>query len=234
MVAKPGLEENQHGGLGPFVGVDGFAMLALSCCVMLGCGGLTLLAAFLHVMRAGWRAPADVSAVSRILVLGYRLPRGGRPDRIYQERLDRSRALLRALPHASVFLLGGRARPGAASEAEAGATWLQAHGVPAGRLRCEDRSRHTLENLRLYRDAFPSGPDEPAALVTSRFHLARAALMAAGLGLRCRPCAAEAEPGAVLLRPSRVLAEAFLVHWYVVGCRFSHWTGNARMLARIR
>jgi hypothetical protein len=36
------------------------------------------------------------------------------------------------------------------------------------------------------------------------------------------------------MRPARVLSEAFLVHWYVVGFRFSHWIGNAHMLARIR
>jgi uncharacterized SAM-binding protein YcdF (DUF218 family) len=234
MMAKPALEGNRHGGLGPFVGGDGFAMLGLSCLVILACGGLTLLAAIVHVVRAGWSAPADAAGASRILVLGYKLPPDGRPDRIYRERLSRSLALSRALPHARMFLLGGRARPGLASEAEAGAVWLQAQGVASGQLRCEDRSRHTLENLRLYRDAFAVGADEPAALVTSRFHIARAALMAAGLGLDCRPCAAEAKPVAALARPSRVLSEGFLVHWYVVGVRFSHWIGNAHMLARIR
>nr|WP_294508790.1 YdcF family protein [uncultured Rhodopila sp.] len=234
MIAKQGIYENRRGELGPFVGADGFAMLALSCLVMVGTGGLTLLFAVVHVMRTGWRAPADVAGATRILVPGYRLPPDGRPNRVYQQRLDRARALARASPHADVFLLGGRARPGVASEAEAGAAWLQARGLAAARLRCEDRSRHTLENLRLYRDAYPPGPNEPAVLVTSRFHLARAALMAAGLGLHCRPCAAEAKPAAILPRLDRVVAEAFLVHWYVVGCRFSHWIGNAHMLARIR
>ena len=157
--------------------------------------------------------PATACGASRVLVLGFRLPPDGRPGRIYRERLARALALLRAAPHAGAFLLGGCARTGAASEAEAGAAWLHAHGVAADCLHREDRSRHTLENLRLYRDAFPSGPGEPAALVTSRFHLARATLMAAGLGLQCRPCAAEATPAALLMRPDRVLTEAFLVHW---------------------
>jgi uncharacterized SAM-binding protein YcdF (DUF218 family) len=234
MIAKPGPDSYRHGGLGPFVGVDGFAMLGLSCLVILASGGLTLLAAIVHVMHAGWSAPTVALGVTRIMVLGYRLPPDGRPNPVYRERLSRAQALLRALPHATVFLLGGRTRAGAASEAEAGAAWLQAHGVAAGHLQCEDRSRHTLENLRLYRDGFPSGPAESAALVTSRFHLARAMLMAAGLDLRCQSCAAEAKPDVMVLRPFRVVAEAFLVHWYVVGFRVSHWIGNAHMLARIR
>ncbi|MDE2580629.1 MAG: YdcF family protein, partial [Rhodospirillales bacterium] len=128
--------------------------------------------------------------------------------------------------------LGGRATPGGPSEADAGRAWLIAQGVPAGAIRIEDRSRHTLENLRLCRAVFPA-PAGPVVLVTSRVHIARSGRMAAGLGLACQVCAAEPRRYAAL-RPLRLLLEAFLIHWYVVGSRFADLTGNAAMRARIR
>jgi uncharacterized SAM-binding protein YcdF (DUF218 family) len=233
MTAKPKQDDAAHRDHGPFVGADGFAMLALSVLVIACSVGLTLLAALVHVLRIGWMTPAAGPLASRILVMGYRLPPDGRPERRYQQRLDRGQGRLLSCPGSVMFLLGGRGRPGLASEAEAGALYLSARGVPPERIRLEDRSRHTLENLRHYRDAWLAEPDAPAVLVSSRFHLARACLMAAGLGIPCVGCAAEANAAEILHRPARLLVEAFLLHWYVVGCRFSYWTGNRHMLARI-
>jgi uncharacterized SAM-binding protein YcdF (DUF218 family) len=234
MMTEPKIEYDDRGNLGPFVGTDGFAMLALSCLVIVCSSGFSLLVALLFVLRVGWTTPADYPRAFRILVLGYQLPADGQPAWVYRQRLERAWALLSASPTSQLFLLGGCARRDVMSEAAAGAIYLQTLGVPAERLCCEERSRHTLENLRLYRDAFPSGPVEATVLVSSRFHLARAGLMAAGLGLRCRLCAAEAKSAAILNQPGRVLIEAFFVHWYLVGCCFSRWTGNARMLSRVR
>ena len=219
--------------LRPFVGADGVAMLALSGLVLLVTGGATLLAVFFCVLRIALATPANASGATRILVLGYRLAADGQPARPFRERLERAAALFAASPQAVLFVLGGRTRPGLPSEAEAGAACLRAGGVPAERLRREDRSRHTLENLRHYRAAFPAGPEERVLLVTSRFHLARAGAMARGLSLNCTPCAAEASAASVLRRPGRLLMEAFLLHWYAVGNCFSRWTGNQRLLARI-
>ena len=69
--------------------------------------------------------------------------------------------------------------------------------------------------------------------MTSRFHVARASLMARHLGLPHLLCAAEDR-----LRPTpsaalRLLREALFLHWYVVGRGFARLTGNRAMLARI-
>ena len=218
--------------LDPIVGFDGFAMLALSALVLTLSLGVSFLPALAHVLRTAWTTPAALPGAARIIVLGHRLRPDGTPSRHFRHRLDRARAL-HAQSGAEIFLLGGCTRPAGPSEAKAGAAYLRARSVPPDRLRCEDRSRHTLENLRAYRAAFPAAPGGTAVLVTSRFHLARASLLAGGLGLAHLPCAAEAGRAHLARLPGTLLFEAFLIHWYIVGRGFCRWTGDARMTARI-
>ncbi len=215
-----------------FVGREGLATLALSLAAMAASGGLSLLAVLAHVARQGWRAPAIASGGGRILVLGRRLPRHGRPEAEFRARLARAAALHAAGAGTEIILLGGAPTRGRPAEAAVGRAWLIARGIPERAIHIEDRSRHTLENLRCYRAAFPAASG-PVLLVTSRSHIARSRRMAAGLGLACRICAAETRRRAAL-HPLRLLREAFLVHWYVVGKKFAELSGNTRMQARIR
>lgn len=219
----------------PIVGWEGAATLVLSLAVMAGSGGLSLLAGLTYATWQGWTAPTRPvapAAGARILVLGRRLPGDGQPEAEFRARLVRAAALHAAVPGAEIVLLGGAPAPGRPGEAAAGRDWLIARGVPATAIRTDDRSRHTLENLCCYRAGFPTAGG-PLLLVTSRYHVARSRRMAAGLGLACQVCAAEA-PRRAALRPFRLLREAFLLQWYVAGSRFAALSGNARMLARIR
>jgi uncharacterized SAM-binding protein YcdF (DUF218 family) len=211
------------------VGGDGWATLALSCAILVGSLGLTLLASLAVILRSAWQTPASVPNCSRIIVLGHRLETGGHPSVRYRQRLERAAVLLLASPTATVHLLGGRAMGCAVSEADVGASYLVARGICPSRIRNEDRSRHTLENLQHYRSVVAALAKEQAVLVTSRFHLARAGIMARGLNIRHHLCAAEDRPK--LCWP--MLQEAFLIHWYVTGRTFARCTGNRRMLARI-
>lgn len=221
------------------VGRDGFATLVLSCAVIMASCGLTLLTTLRHVLRVGRRAgiePAKVGMkldVSVVVVLGMQLDRHGRITSRFRSRLDRAAALLASRPEATAVVLGGRTRAAAPSEAEAGRDYLVAAGVSSPRIAVEDRSRHTLENLRLYREAFGASPDNLPALVTNRYHLARCAMMANGLGIAHRLVAAEAEEAPRLAEAGACFQEALLVHWYLTGRIFSVWTGNRRMLRRI-
>ena len=128
-----------------------------------------------------------------------------------------------------MLVLGGRATPSSPTEAEAGRQWLLARGLEAGRIGVETRSRHTLENLRNHREAHPPGT-APEALVTSRLHLLRAAMMARRLGLCVTPVAAEAAPHTDL---PRLLAEGFMVHWYVTGRILARLLHRPAWLARV-
>jgi uncharacterized SAM-binding protein YcdF (DUF218 family) len=211
------------------VGTDGWVTLAASCVVLVGSCGLTLLCVLAMVLRDAWSTPTAMAACRRIIVLGHRLEADDRPSARYRQRLDRATALLGASPAAEIHLLGGKAVGRASSEAEVGARYLMARGICPRRIRNEDRSRHTLENLQHYRATAGTSEADAAALVTSRFHLARAGLMARGLGIRHGLCAAEGRPG--LCWP--MLLEAFLIHWYVTGRTIARWTHYTRMLARI-
>ncbi|MDD4932889.1 MAG: YdcF family protein [Methylacidiphilaceae bacterium] len=130
--------------------------------------------------------------------------------------------------------MGGRTAEGAMSEAATGSQYLLARGVPESALVREERSRHTLENLRFYRSALQRMDGRPDALVTSRFPLARSSLLASGLGIPHIPCGAEDRWSASPREILRLFAEAFFVHWYLVGRTYVRWTRNARMLDQIR
>jgi uncharacterized SAM-binding protein YcdF (DUF218 family) len=185
-----------------------------------------------YAVAVAVRAPADALAARRILVLGARLGEDGSIGAIYRARLERARVLAARYSGAEIVLLGGRTALGCPSEAAAGRDWLVARGILPERIRGEDRSRHTLENLVLYRQSFASSAGG-VVLLTSRFHLARSSLLARALGIEHRPCAAEA-CFSVHSAPLRLLLwEAFLIHWYLTGSRFARLTGNKRMTARI-
>jgi uncharacterized SAM-binding protein YcdF (DUF218 family) len=218
------------------IGRDGLAMLALSCVVMLASLGTTLLAALACVVWIGATTPPTAPAASVIIVLGMRLGPGGAPRSRYRRRLHRASRLL--APGAEIIVLGGSTRAGVVSEAEAGMRYLLRRGVPREQIRLEEASSHTLENLRQYRARFyraqfgTPAPERPV-LVTNRFHLARSSLLARGMGLPHTLCAAEDRPAALLREAPRIVREAVLIHWYIVGRTYARWSGNERMTARI-
>jgi len=211
----------------PFLGPDGALTAALSLLVMVGSLGVTLLLVSAQVRRVARTAP-NTEGAARAIVLGHRLE-DGRPCATYAARLQRAAALAAADPNLTLVLLGGVTETDGLSEASAGRAHLLALGVAAERVAVEEVSRHTLENLRAFRDGFPASP-MPDLLVTSRAHLARSLAIAGGLGLRLLPCAAEG-PGPV--PPKVLLREALLLHWYYVGVFFARATRNRPMLARV-
>ncbi len=215
------------------IGIDGFAMLALSFGVMLLSLGASPVLAFCYVLWIASHAPHDAPPNQRIVVLGTRLDSNGEPNSRYRARLDRVCQLWGRTADCEVIILGGSTSQDARSEAAVGAAFLRARGVPGDRIRTEDRSRHTLENLLLYRAQFPATMGEPPVLVTSRFHLARSSLLALGLGIAHTRCAAEDSRLAALRDLPRMAAEALLIHWYVTGRSFARLTGSKRIAARI-
>jgi len=210
------------------MGRDGAITLVAALTVAVATAGLAPAAATFLVTRRAWRAPVDPPAApARILVLGHRLEDGA-PSADFRLRLARGLALAHRHPAARLVLLGGRVAPGEPTEAEAGRDWLVAQGLDPARITLETESRHTLENLRNHRSLHGTGGIE--ALVTSRFHLHRAVLMAEGLGLVPMPVAAEDAPR---IEPIRLLGEGFRVHWYVTGRILARLLRRRAWLARI-
>jgi len=207
-------------------------MLALSTTLAALSCGATLLLSLAYVVWIAWRTKCDAPPSRRILVLGMRLDPEGKPGPDYRMRLARAAALWTRDKRTEIVVLGGSRVAGQPSEAAAGAAFLEACGVATGSILLEDRSRHTLENLTLYR-AHLGAETDPAVLVTSRFHLARSSLLANGLNIAHVPCAAEQARRPPLRHVPMMLFEAALIHWYVTGRSFAWLTGNRRMAARI-
>jgi len=206
------------------------AVAALACVASLG---VVYLGYLLHVVRIARSAPCEPARGETVLLFGKHAP-GGRPDPDFQARLQRAATLWRLRPPRSMMLLGGGPAGGPTEAALAHAHLLRL-GVPHDApLVLEDRSRDTLQNLRNARALWQhaAAPDT-VTLLSSRYHLARCALLAGGLGMRWELCAAEP---AFSWRPAalcRLAGEAAYVCWVDLGARWARLIGHERMLARL-
>ena len=120
-----------------------------------------------------------------VIVLGAGV-NGDEPSRSLSERLKATQEYLEQYPDAIAILSGGKGDGENLSEALCMYQWLTGRGVAPERLRMEDRSTTTEENIRysleLIEREFGVRPTE-AAVVSSSYHLARASLFAEREGL---------------------------------------------------
>lgn len=212
------------------IGGNGFKMLMLSVLMTIASGGLSLLAVQWHVWRVAMRTGTSPSASRQLLVLGMQLDRG-QCRQEYRLRLERGRELLDKGLGESLFILGGVTSGEGPSEAAAGRNYLLAAGCDKQNLVLEEHSRHTLENLQRVRELM--GEKMDCTLITSRFHLARAAAMARGMGVKHRLCAAE--PG-LPITPAylkNIFIEGVLLHWYFTGLYWARLVRDQESLERI-
>ena len=231
-LAAPRPTESLTCRVGRMVGADGFATLLLSNLVILMSAGVTLAWVLGRVYRVARRAAPAPLAVDVAMVLGFRL-RDQQVAQQYAERLLRASVLHKRGSIRRILVLGGRTGGAAGrSEAEQGRRFLVSQGVTPDCVLAEEDSIHTLENLRNARAALDDG-SAPVVLITSRYHLARSAAMAAGFGLRPVPCPAEDRLAHTPRTGLLLLREAWFLHWYYVGRTWSRWLGNKKSLARI-
>jgi uncharacterized SAM-binding protein YcdF (DUF218 family) len=195
--------------------------------------GLVYLGYFVHVWRVARNAPCETGQCDCLLLFGKHAPQG-EPDREFGERLDRAAALWRSRKPRQLVLLGG-GPPGVASEAEVARAGLLARGlVEESPWLLEAHSRDTLQNLRNARDLLDAMDDRGrVVLLSSRYHLARCALLARQLGLEAEPVAAESRlrygPRMLL----RLAGEAGYVCLTDIGTRWSRLIRSRRMLERV-
>lgn len=216
---------------------DGDALHALavagSACVL--SLGLVYVGYVVHVWRVARAAPCAPDRGDCLLLFGKHAP-AGRLDADFRARLSRAATLWESRPPRSLLLLGG-GPVGGPTEAALARQALFELGVAADApLLLEDQSRDTLQNLRNARGLLlAAGPGAAPAvtLLSSRYHLARCALLADRLGLDWELCAAEP---ALSLRPDtlwRIAREAAYVCWLDVGARWARLIGHSRMLERL-
>jgi uncharacterized SAM-binding protein YcdF (DUF218 family) len=218
--------------IGRMIGSDGFATLLLSNLLIVLSSGLSLLCALRHVHQVARATGGTTRPVDLAVVLGFQLE-GDQIPQEYARRLLRARELYERGCIRRILILGGRTGMNCLSEAEHGRRFLERRGIPRDRVLIEENSIHTLHNLRNARAISQELAAAPFVLVTSRYHLARSAAMASGLGLRPVLCAAENRLAHNSTTMLRLLREAWFLHWYFVGKVWSRWTRNRKSLAKI-
>ncbi len=210
---------------------DGLATFFLTFILLTFTLGIPLLICFRGVYRTATRTTTS-SEASQLLVFGKRL-RNQQIDDDYRFRLQKAAELLQQGPERQLLLLGGAAGSHQLSESAAGEAYLLDLGIEQQRMSREELSQNTLENLRHARDLLLDRLDQPVALISNRYHLARIHTMAESLGMPHRLCAAEPafHPSWRLL--PRLLIEAWYILWFKTGKGWARLTRSQRMLDRV-
>ena len=117
-----------------------------------------------------------------IVILGARI-RGETVTDALKKRLDRGLRYLQENPETVVIVSGGRGRGEDITEALAMSRYLQACGVEPERIRMEEESTTTRENLELS-GRFIRDPGEKIGLVTNNFHMYRALFIGRKIGYK--------------------------------------------------
>lgn len=120
--------------------------------------------------------------VDYLIVLGAGLY-GDEPSPALKARLKVASAYL--LKHEDVFVIvsGGQGLNEHITEAEAMAKYLWSEGVEANRIIMEDQATSTFENLKNSLEMVEELKDVKVGIVTNKFHVFRAMMLAKRLGL---------------------------------------------------
>jgi uncharacterized SAM-binding protein YcdF (DUF218 family) len=157
----------------------------------------------------------------------------GTINKSYQQRLDKAAELLDSQENLKVIILGGLTGDATITEAEAGKQYLLSKNIETHKIITEQKSLHTLENLKSAKKLMSELKIEHTALITNRFHLHRAITFANGFKMSAQPCAAENIFSNSPQNLLRILIEAFFLHWYIVGKAFAFITRNKHIINRI-
>lgn len=139
-----------------------------------------------------------------LVVLGAQMRENG-PSRALQLRLDTAYDYLVENPDTIVIVSGGKGSNEPVSEAQGMYEYLAGRGIDPERIRLEDRSRNTVENLRFSKAFLEEGAS--VGIVTNNFHVYRAERLAAGqeYGQVCGIAA----PSDIVFQANNMLREFF-------------------------
>lgn len=172
------------------IGYDGIATFLLSLIIIILTAGLSYFYSLWKTYSTAKNSPSYIPDTDVLLVLGMRLKKNN-INNLYQLRLDKAAELLASHPDLRVIILGGLTGNATITEAQAGKNYLIKRGIDPARILSEHQSRHTLANLKSAKKFIKELNVNNIALLTNRFHLYRALILARGFQLSPTPCAAE-------------------------------------------
>lgn len=214
------------------IGSEGFWTFLVSVTLLLGSATLSLWPVLTYVIVLAKRENRPQNSQT-LLVLGERLQNNS-PGINYIARLQRANKIYNTEKIKQIFIVGGITGEASISESACGKNFLVNQNIPESVITIEDKSRHTLENLRNVRDMLPADSTDKICIITSRFHLARTAVLASGLGIDNNVCAAEDKFKNSLMQWILIIREAFFIHWYYTAKYWAILINNKATLRRIR
>ncbi|EIX1152491.1 YdcF family protein [Listeria monocytogenes] len=138
---------------------------------------LLIVAAF---MFSGTRTKPSNNA-DTVLILGAKVNGDpAEPAEVLKERLDAAVTYLNENPTMQVVVSGGQGEDESASEASVMEEYLVNKGITRSRIKIEDKSRRTEENIKYSKGKFNLGK---TVIVTSDYHMYRALMLAKRQGL---------------------------------------------------
>ena len=131
-----------------------------------------------------WQASRDdqAQAAGAIVVMGA-AQYNGVPSPVFEARLDHGRELYEQGLSDVVVVTGGRQDGDEFSEAQAGALWLEEHGVPEEALRLEVQGRNSWESLAASARFLEDDGIDDVMIVSDPFHSKRLEEIASEVGL---------------------------------------------------
>lgn len=153
----------------------------------------------IHLMIKLAENEETISNADFLVVLGARLY-GDYPSPALRERLDSALVYLNNNSSTRVIVTGGKGADELIPEALAMRDYLVAGGIDQSRIIMEDKSTSTFENLALTKELISSlGEVDPTiVIVSNKFHLFRARLLARRVGIEPGLLGAEIPPTIVL------------------------------------
>ena len=157
------------------------------------------------------------TACDYLVVLGAKVSPNGAPSMALRNRIDAAFDYLTTHPDCTAILSGGQGPDEPKTEARCMYDELAARGIDPDRLRLEDQSTNTWENLKFTRDLLEektgSVPGQ-IALLSSEFHLFRAGLFARRFGFEI--VGVPAATTLPVLKVNYFLREAAAVWYYLI------------------
>ena len=143
-----------------------------------------------------WQASRDDQAqeAGAIVVMGA-AQYNGVPSPVFEARLDHGRELYEQGLSDVVVVTGGRQEGDEFSEAQAGALWLEEHGVPEEALRLEVQGRNSWESLAASARFLEDDGIDDVMIVSDPFHSKRLEEIASEVGLEAFVSPTDRQPG---------------------------------------
>lgn len=176
--------------------------------VFLAAGVLYFIIVEIPIVSAARTDPDPGAAY--IIVLGAGV-NGSEPSLSLADRLEATLEYLVEYPDCTAIVSGGRGAGENISEADCMYGWLTERGVDGARVIREERASNTRENFQYSFEIIRSRGGDPngAAFVSSEYHLCRAKLIAARLGVGVKAVAAHTSYP--LMMANYFIREAFAV-----------------------